>query len=82
MIWRRRRFHLFPHELRLFKSETDAKPISTIALGPQTRLSEEYEESQVIGSFKLDSGGEEYFLFSDSGEEKALIIAGLGLACA
>lgn len=54
--WRRRYFHLLSSELRLFKSDSDARPLTTVTLSG-ARVSEAYEESAVQGSWKLEAGG-------------------------
>ncbi|TYJ51643.1 hypothetical protein B9479_007777 [Cryptococcus floricola] len=84
MTWRRRHFQLLPTEMRLFKNESDAKPMQTIFFGPSTTISEAYEESQVKDSFKLVSsapgkGDEEFFLFTDSAEDKEVVLEGIRL---
>ncbi|WWC99187.1 hypothetical protein V866_006082 [Kwoniella sp. B9012] len=83
MTWRRRYFHLLPKEMQLYKAEGDAKPIQTIYIGPSSSVSEKYEESQVKDSFKVISDGpkgeEEFFLFTDSGEDKEIVLEGLRL---
>ncbi|KAK6905283.1 hypothetical protein I204_05228 [Kwoniella mangroviensis CBS 8886] len=83
MTWRRRYFHLLPKEMQLYKAEGDAKPIQTIYIGPSSSVSEKYEESQVKDSFKVISNGskgeEEFFLFTDSGEDKEIVLEGLRL---
>ena len=74
VVWRRRWFNLYAHEIRLFKAESvsgglaklrletdgkDAKPIQVVPLGKDARVSQKYEESQVQGSFKvIDQMGE------------------------
>ncbi|WVW81865.1 hypothetical protein I302_103863 [Kwoniella bestiolae CBS 10118] len=86
MTWRRRYFHLLPKEMQLYKTEGDAKPIQTIYIGPSSNISEKYEESQVKDSFKVISDGpkgeEEFFLFTDSGEDKEIVLEGLRLCMA
>ncbi|WWD22553.1 hypothetical protein CI109_107046 [Kwoniella shandongensis] len=81
MTWRRRYFHLLSTEMRLFKTEGDAKPIQTIYFGSKSSVSETYEESQVKDSFKVISDGpkgeEEFFLFTDSAEDKETVLQGL-----
>ncbi|ODN96231.1 hypothetical protein I350_08229 [Cryptococcus amylolentus CBS 6273] len=84
MTWRRRHFQLLPTEMRLFKNEGDAKPIQTIFFGPSTTISEAYEESQVKDSFKVisslpEKGDEEFFLFTDSAEDKEVVLEGIRL---
>ncbi|ORY25057.1 hypothetical protein BCR39DRAFT_545188 [Naematelia encephala] len=84
MIWRRRYFQLFPGEMRLFKAELDEKPIQIIHLGAASSVSQTYEESQIQGSFKVVSSGpngeEEFFLFTDSPEDKDAVLEGLAMA--
>ncbi|WVQ80968.1 hypothetical protein IAT38_003075 [Cryptococcus sp. DSM 104549] len=86
MTWRRRHFLLLPTEMQLFKNEGDEKPIQTIFFGPGSSVSERYEESQVKDSFKVLSvgpkGEEEFFLFTDSAEDKETVLEGLRLCLA
>ncbi|KAK8845606.1 hypothetical protein IAR55_006322 [Kwoniella newhampshirensis] len=81
MTWRRRYFHLLSTEMRLFKTEGDDKPIQTIYFGSGSAVSEQYEESQVKDSFKVISDGpkgeEDFFLFTDSAEDKETVLQGL-----
>ncbi|WVN89195.1 uncharacterized protein L203_104412 [Cryptococcus depauperatus CBS 7841] len=83
MTWRRRHFEIWPKEMKLFKNEGDVKPIQTIVFGPSTTVSEQYEESQVKDSFKVISdrgaqgGLEEFFLFTDSAEDKDVVLRSL-----
>ncbi|WWC58187.1 uncharacterized protein I303_100723 [Kwoniella dejecticola CBS 10117] len=81
MTWRRRYFHMLPKEMQLYKAEGDAKPIQTIYIGPSSSVSEKYEESQVKDSFKVISDGpkgeEEFFVFTDSAEDKETVLEGL-----
>ncbi|OCF31234.1 hypothetical protein I316_07203 [Kwoniella heveanensis BCC8398] len=83
MTWRRRYFHLLPKEMQLYKAEGDAKPIQTIFFGPATTVAERYDESQVKDSFKVISDGpkgeEEFFLFTDSSDDKETVLEGLRL---
>jgi hypothetical protein len=64
----------------------DASPIQTIPLGAGTTVSQTYEESQVQESFKVSSraadgsGGEDFFLFTDSSEDKEALLEALGVA--
>ncbi|KAE8543289.1 hypothetical protein D1P53_000780 [Cryptococcus gattii VGV] len=65
----------------------DIKPIQTIPLSKSTRISEAYEESQVKDSFKItsgddDEGGEVFFLFTDSAEDKEFVLDGVRLCTA
>lgn len=65
----------------------DIKPIQTIPLSKSTRISEVYEESQVKDSFKItsgddDEGGEVFFLFTDSAEDKEFVLDGVRLCTA
>ncbi|WRT63784.1 uncharacterized protein IL334_000709 [Kwoniella shivajii] len=86
MTWRRRYFRLLPNEMQLYKAEADPKPIQTIYIGKSSSVSERYEESQVKDSFKVISDGpkgeEEFFLFTDSGEDKETVLEGLRLCMA
>ncbi|WWC66776.1 uncharacterized protein I206_100681 [Kwoniella pini CBS 10737] len=83
MTWRRRYFHLLAKEMQLYKAEGDVKPIQTIYIGSSSSISEKYEESQVKDSFKVISDGpkgeEEFFLFTDSSEDKETVLQGLRL---
>ncbi|OXG51931.1 hypothetical protein J010_02058 [Cryptococcus neoformans] len=84
LTWRRRYFQLFSHEMQLFKNENDTKPIQIIPLSKSTDISETYEESQVKDSFKISSGdegegGEVFFLFTDSAEDKEFVLDGVRL---
>ncbi|WVQ93608.1 hypothetical protein IAU59_000683 [Kwoniella sp. CBS 9459] len=83
MTWRRRYFQLLPKEMQLYKAEGDAKPIQTIFFGSNTTVAERYDESQVKDSFKVISDGpkgeEEFFLFTDSKEDKDIVLEGLRL---
>ncbi|WVF65964.1 hypothetical protein IAT40_000702 [Kwoniella sp. CBS 6097] len=83
MTWRRRYFHLLSKEMQLYKAEGDAKPIQTIFFGSATTVAERYDESQVKDSFKVISDGpkgeEEFFLFTDSSEDKEIVLEGLRL---
>lgn len=54
--------------------------MTTIPLG-ESRVSEKYEESQVHDSFKITTvAQEDYFLFTDSAEDKAALLRGLRVA--
>ncbi|WVR03560.1 hypothetical protein IAU60_000552 [Kwoniella sp. DSM 27419] len=81
MTWRRRHFHLFPTEMRLYKAEGDAKPIQVIQIGQGSSLTDRYDEAQVKDSFRViaaeSAGQEEFFLFTDSGEDKETVMEGL-----
>lgn len=46
-----------------------------------SRVSERYDESQVHDSFKITTGTtEDYFLFTDSAEDKAALLRALRVA--
>ncbi|RXK38698.1 hypothetical protein M231_04008 [Tremella mesenterica] len=78
-IWRRRWFRLLARELVLFKSQSDEKPILIISL-IGAKISQIYEESQIQDSFKLSCDGKDYFLFTDSREDKDLVLQALAIA--
>ncbi|KAK4689593.1 hypothetical protein P7C73_g520, partial [Tremellales sp. Uapishka_1] len=83
MTWRRRYFHLFATEMKLYKAQHDPRPIQLILLGPGATLSEEYDEALtgVKDSFKVvGSNDEEFFLYTDSTEDKQVVLEGLELA--
>lgn len=93
MTWRRRYFHLLAHELQMFKTDHEARPITVAPLGSSAKVSHTYEESQVQGSWKLRAGSgevgygvateadeQEYFMFADSAEDKETILHALGAA--
>ncbi|KAL1412994.1 hypothetical protein Q8F55_000743 [Vanrija albida] len=81
MTWRRRYFHLLEHELQMFKTDHEARPITVATLSAAAKVSHTYEESQVQGSWKLRSAsGEEYFMFADSAEDKETILHALTAA--
>lgn len=98
MIWRRRWFNFYGHEIKLFKSELvsgrqvpivgrtdgqDSKPIQTVSLGSAVHISHTYEESQMQGSFKVrDQSGEEWYMFTDGSEEKETVLAAFAIASA
>ncbi|KLT42406.1 hypothetical protein CC85DRAFT_285505 [Cutaneotrichosporon oleaginosum] len=82
--WRRRYFHLLASELRLFKSDSEndtAKALTTVGLSG-AKISEAYEESAVQGSWKLETGGKEYYMFADGAEDRATVLQGLAIAIA
>lgn len=57
----------------------DASPIQTISLNG-SRVSEKFDESQVHDSFKITNGPDDYFLFTDSPEDKATLLRALRVA--
>lgn len=58
LTWRRRYFHLMGTEMQLFKNDNDKEPLATAPLAG-AKFSEEYEDSQVRGSWELKSGSGE-----------------------
>ncbi|EIW67951.1 hypothetical protein TREMEDRAFT_63836 [Tremella mesenterica DSM 1558] len=59
--------------------EKDEKPILIISL-IGAKISQIYEESQIQDSFKLSCDGKDYFLFTDSREDKDLVLQALAIA--
>lgn len=55
--WRRRFFNLRSEEIKLFKSDNEAEVLMVLDLKGAV-VSAEYEDSQVRGSWKLESAGE------------------------
>lgn len=53
------RSELFFCHRRTLRDRQDVSPIQSVPLGAGAKLSDTYEESQVIGSFKLVASNEE-----------------------
>ncbi|BEJ17821.1 hypothetical protein CspHIS471_0700890 [Cutaneotrichosporon sp. HIS471] len=80
--WRRRYFHLLASELRLFKSDSESdtgRALTTVPLG-NAKISEAYEESAVQGSWKVEAGNKEFYMFADSVDDRATVLQGLVIA--
>ncbi|GMK58102.1 hypothetical protein CspeluHIS016_0501340 [Cutaneotrichosporon spelunceum] len=80
--WRRRYFHLLAAELLLFKSDSESdtgRPLTSVRLDT-AKINEAYEESAVQGSWKLEAGAKEYYMFADSFEDRATVLQALAIA--